>query len=183
MKIRRLRGRYMTLVASIVVLALVSVACSKTTPEVVDPPVTTTEAPHHDDESTDGVRVVEISMTEFSFTPSVVAVEAGETIKFVVTNNGVAPHEFEVTTQYEIDEHINGGHENHGGSMPEMVGSMKLELGPGKTGELTVTFNETEQLFFVCLIPGHYEAGMVGEIDLGDEAPDHNDHDEQENDH
>jgi len=36
-------------------------------------------------------------------------------------------------------------------------------LAPGETGELTVTFDD-ESGWVVCLIPGHYEAGMRMEV-------------------
>ena len=35
---------------------------------------------------------------------------------------------------------------------------------PGKTAETIWTFNRAGEFDFACLIPGHYEAGMVGKI-------------------
>ncbi len=35
---------------------------------------------------------------------------------------------------------------------------------PGKTAELTWTFNKATNLEFACNIPGHYQAGMVGKL-------------------
>ena len=39
----------------------------------------------------------------------------------------------------------------------------KLALAPGETGELTVTFEDAND-WVVCLIPGHYAAGMRMEV-------------------
>ena len=39
------------------------------------------------------------------FTPSLVAVKKGETIRFVVTNSGKVPHEFSLGTEKELKEH------------------------------------------------------------------------------
>jgi uncharacterized cupredoxin-like copper-binding protein len=39
-------------------------------------------------------------------------------------------------------------------------------LEPGKAGEITWTFAEGADLEFACNVPGHYEVGMQGEIDL-----------------
>jgi uncharacterized cupredoxin-like copper-binding protein len=46
------------------------------------------------------------------------------------------------------------------GEMPKLV------IPPGPTMTLTVTMPDDPTTYtrFVCLIPGHYEAGMVGEI-------------------
>jgi uncharacterized cupredoxin-like copper-binding protein len=34
----------------------------------------------------------------------------------------------------------------------------------GKTGEIVWTFNRAGEFDFACLIPGHYQAGMVGKV-------------------
>ncbi len=39
-------------------------------------------------------------------------------------------------------------------------------LEPGKTAEIVWTFNETTSLEFACNVPGHYQAGMVGDLDV-----------------
>jgi uncharacterized cupredoxin-like copper-binding protein len=109
----------------------------------------------HEDDHTGPVAVVEVSMTEFAFTPASVAVEVGEPVTFIVTNDGVVPHEFEVTSPEGREGH---GHDDHG-----EASTLKLVLDPGETGELTVTF-DGEQDEIVCLIPGHYEAGMLLEV-------------------
>jgi uncharacterized cupredoxin-like copper-binding protein len=36
----------------------------------------------------------------------------------------------------------------------------------GKTGGLIWTFNRAGEFDFACLIPGHYQAGMVGKISV-----------------
>ncbi|MFT5933695.1 MAG: putative cupredoxin-like copper-binding protein, partial [Hydrogenophaga sp.] len=37
-------------------------------------------------------------------------------------------------------------------------------VAPGKTGEIIWTFNQAGDFDFACLLPGHFEAGMVGKI-------------------
>lgn len=115
----------------------------------------------------DPQRRVEIEATDFAFAPDLVAASAGQTIEFVVTNSGDNEHEFRVTDQADIDAHIAGGHEEHmGHDMGDMGETPMLVLQPGETATLTVTFPDDPTAFtrFVCLIPGHYEAGMVGQI-------------------
>ena len=112
-----------------------------------------------DDHGTMEMRTIEITAGEFAFSPSSIHVEEGETITFVVTNDGVAPHEFEVTAAGDRDGHEHSA--DHAGTSES-----KLVLDPGETGTLTVTFDgEVDEI--VCLIPGHYEAGMLLEIHYG----------------
>jgi uncharacterized cupredoxin-like copper-binding protein len=132
-----------------------------------------------DDDATaqdDGIRTIEIELTDFQFSPDLAAVSTGQTVEFIVTNHGALEHEFRVTTQHGIDEHIAGGHQEHmdDDDMGDMddddmgdLGDMPmLVIPPGETMTLTVTMPDDPTTYtrFVCLIPGHYEAGMVGEI-------------------
>ncbi len=85
-------------------------------------------------------------------------VKDGETIKFVVTNNGHIEHEFAIGTK---DEHVEHGQmmmENPG--MMHAAGGNAITLKPGETKELIWTFEEAWQVQVACNIPGHYEAGM-----------------------
>ena len=97
------------------------------------------EAPveeHHDDHA-DVVttREVHVDLNEFNIVLDG-TVEYGETVTFVVTNVGIVPHEFEVTGEHAIKEHLEGGHDGH------MEMSMnKLVLDPSETGSLTVTID------------------------------------------
>jgi plastocyanin len=68
-----------------------------------------------DDDATaedDGTRTIEIELTDFQFSPDLAAVSAGQTVEFIVTNHGAVEHEFRVTTQRGIDDHIAGGHQS-----------------------------------------------------------------------
>jgi Cu/Ag efflux protein CusF len=46
----------------------------------------------------------------------------------------------------------------------------QVSVGPGKTGELVWQFAKEGTFDFACLVPGHFEAGMVGKILVGGEA-------------
>lgn len=110
-------------------------------------------------------RVVEVVMTEFAFSPDSLNVTAGETIKFIVTNEGAVPHELRFSNSHRIEEHLASGHEGHdeeGGHHGEA--DVLVLVDPGVSEEMTVTFPEDATFFteMVCLIEGHYEAGMKG---------------------
>lgn len=77
------------------------------------------------------------------FDPARITVKPGERIRFVVENRGTQDHEFE-------------GEE---GGIEEIV------VPPGKTRTLEWTAPRNPgEVEFVCDLPGHKEAGMVGTI-------------------
>ena len=61
---------------------------------------------------------------------------------------------------------------NHARMKMDMGGGKTMEhndpnsvlLEPGKTGEVIWKFSQPAKLEFACNVPGHYEAGMVGDI-------------------
>ncbi len=107
-------------------------------------------------------RTVEFKMTDnMRFTPDKLEVKQGETIKFVLRNNGAVLHEFVLGTKKELDEHaalmVKFPTMEH--SEPYMA-----HVAAGKTGEIVWTFNRAGDFDFACLIAGHYSAGMVGKV-------------------
>ena len=51
-------------------------------------------------------------------------------------------------------------HDHHHGS------GASIELEPGQSGDLVVRFAKATVLQMACLIPGHYEAGMKGQVQV-----------------
>lgn len=107
-------------------------------------------------------RTVEVKMLDsMRFSPDRLEVKQGETVRFVVRNDGKVMHEFVIGTKAENDEHaalmIKFPNMEH--DAPYMA-----HVAPGKTGEIVWTFNRAGEFDFACLIAGHYQAGMVGKI-------------------
>ncbi len=157
--------KFALLTAGAVILAACGGAAATTTTAATghDDEATQTESSH--DEAFD--RQVEITMTEFAFTPDTVTVKAGETIRFVVTNDGQIEHEFRPTTVAGADEHLASGHTDHEeeGAEGEAHEEGEILVQPGETKTLDVHFDEAgEYTIYACLLPGHYESGMVGEF-------------------
>jgi uncharacterized cupredoxin-like copper-binding protein len=113
-------------------------------------------------------RTIELTMADnMRFTPDVVEVRQGETIRFVVKNGGKVMHEMVIGTKKELDEHA--------AMMVRFPGMEHDEpymthVAPGKSGEIVWTFNRAGDFDFACLIPGHYQAGMVGKIKVAGAA-------------
>ena len=114
-------------------------------------------------------RTIELTMSDsMRFTPNVIEVKQGETVKIVLKNSGQVLHEMVIGTKKELDEHAalmvkfpNMEHEE-----PYMA-----HVKPGNTGEIVWTFNRPGEFDFACLIAGHYQAGMTGKIKVAGAAP------------
>lgn len=152
-----------------------TVAATSTTEGTPDEEEDHAEEDHGEDsmETTDEVdRTVEVTMTDFEFTPSSYEVTAGETVRFVVSNNGAVEHEFRLSNEHRIEEHLASGHEDHGeeDGHHDEDGDVILLVPAGETGEMVVTFPDDTSIYseVVCLLPGHYEAGMKAPIQYGD---------------
>lgn len=113
----------------------------------------------------DADRTVRVRATdELAFEPAVVEVRAGEVITFEVENTGKLPHDFTLG-----DEDVQ---EEHAREMEEMGADMAhtdpnaMTIDPGETGSMTWRFVEPGDVLYGCHQPGHYDAGMVGVIEV-----------------
>jgi uncharacterized cupredoxin-like copper-binding protein len=134
--------------------------------------------------ASDVSRVINVVMTDNLYTPENITVKKGETIRFVIKNNGEFVHEFNIGTAA-----MHAGHRKemmmmveHGILEPDKINhaKMKMDMGGGKTmehndpnsvllepkksDEVIWKFSESAKLEFACNVPGHYESGMVGNI-------------------
>ena len=107
-------------------------------------------------------RTIEVKMTDnMRFSPDRLEVKQGETIRFVIRNDGKLLHEYVIGTKKDLDEHA--------ALMIKFPGMEHDEpymahVAAGTTGEIVWTFNRAGDFDFSCLIAGHYQAGMVGKI-------------------
>jgi len=149
---------------------LVAAACSSAGTASEDdgaaPESPTTEAP------SSGDRVLEVELSEFAFDATSFEFTPGETVEFKLTNTGVAEHEFRLSNQSRVDEHLDKGHEdedhdeNTEADAPEAE-DISVILAAGESMTVTFTFpedNTDDYTVIACLIPGHYEAGMATDI-------------------
>lgn len=108
-------------------------------------------------------RVIRITAMDFKYEPASITVKAGETIKFVVTNKGMVDHEFVLGTVEEQKEHDKemAAHPNMKMNDPNGIAIPK-----GKTASLIWTFTKPMTIQYACHVPGHYAAGMYGELKI-----------------
>jgi uncharacterized cupredoxin-like copper-binding protein len=95
------------------------------------------------------------------YQPSEIAIQRGERIRFVVRNGGKAQHEMVLGTLDELKEH---------GELMKKFPDMEHDelhmahVSPGKSLEMGWQFSRSGEFYFGCLVPGHFEAGMLGRI-------------------
>lgn len=127
-------------------------------------------------------RTIRLEAGDMWFGSENLDISPGDTIKFEIVNTGNIEHEFVIgdteaqeahrkMMQEMSGSHGNGGHGGHGGHVMaegEHGGNMpSVTIAPGETAELVWTApRNVRGLEYACNIPGHYEAGMSGNIDL-----------------
>ena len=105
---------------------------------------------------------VRVDMSDkMRFTPARLTVRQGETVKFVVRNGGRVMHEMVLGTMQDLKEHAELMKKHPGMEHDEPHMS---HVAPGKTGSMVWQFTRAGEFHFGCLLPGHFEAGMVGQI-------------------
>lgn len=133
-------------------------------------------------------RTIEVRMGDTFFEPHDIDIKSGETVRFVLKNEGTLLHEFNIgkaaahaAHQKEMAAMFQNGTLTPTGTGQDMssmehsmdgmkMGGMKhndpnsVLIEPGATKELVWTFTKSTSLEFACNMPGHYQSGMVGEF-------------------
>ena len=93
--------------------------------------------------------------------PADIVVKRGETVRFLVRNDGKVMHEMVIGRMQELKEHaeLMRKFPNMEHDEPYMA-----HVAPGKEGELVWQFTKAGEFHYACLIPGHMEAGMIAKI-------------------
>ena len=107
-------------------------------------------------------RTITMTMSDaMRFTPDRIEVRKGETIRFVLQNEGRLRHELVLGEPEALRRHA---------AMMQMMPDMQhsgpnmASLAPGERGELIWKFTRAGTVTFACLQSGHLEAGMRGAI-------------------
>ena len=107
-------------------------------------------------------RTIDIAMADdMTFTPSVIEVREGDTIRLRLKNRGKELHELVLGTTAEIEAHA---------AMMKKFPDMEhddpwmVHVPAGKTGDMVWAFNRAGDFDFACLVKDHYELGMAGRI-------------------
>ena len=123
--------------------------------------------------STAGSSAAPIQITvkgnEFKFDPNQVAWKANQPVQLVFQNTGNLDHELDLSAMPAENVQVDLG---QAGNIPAtaknavqqdaQAGKVHVYAGPGKAATVTFTPTQAGTYQFVCNVPGHKEAGMVG---------------------
>ena len=129
-------------------------------------------------------RTITVKMYDNYFEPAQIQINKDETIKFIVLNVGELVHEFNIATKEMhikhqpemlmmveneillIDRVDKEKMKQMAKKNPSMAHSHSnsLLLSPGEKGELVWKFSNKSKLEAACNVPGHYEVGMIAQI-------------------
>ena len=107
-------------------------------------------------------RTVQVEMLDsMRFKPDRIRVRQGDTLRLVVRNRGRVLHELVIGTEDELRKHAALMRAN-----PDMEHDAPYmsHVQAGKRGEIVWQFDQPGTFTFACLVPGHFEAGMVGTV-------------------
>lgn len=134
--------------------------------------------------ASEAMQTIEIKMLDNYYEPESISVKQGETVRFIIKNDGEFVHEFNIGTAAMHTAHQEEMMTmfEHGVLEADKINydMMKMDMGngktmehndpnsvllePGKSGEIVWKFTKAGKIEFACNIPGHYDAGMMGKI-------------------
>ena len=108
------------------------------------------------------VRTIDVDMSDkMRFTPAQLTIKQGETVRFRVKNSGQIMHEMVLGSMQELKEHAEVMKKHPGMEHDEPY---MAHVAAGKAETMVWQFTKPGEFFYGCLVPGHFEAGMVGKI-------------------
>ena len=114
-------------------------------------------------------RTVTIGMADtMRFTPGELVVERGQTVKIIARNDGQVLHEIVLGTRAEIEQLRTAIRHD-----PDMAhgASYMAHVAPGESRQIIWQFDRPGTFEFACLLPGHYESGMTGSVEVVTPSP------------
>lgn len=110
------------------------------------------------------MRQIHVAMTDaLRMQPDQMQVKAGETVDFVVRNDGKLRHEFFVGSEDEQSAHEKEMMGMGGMAQDEANG---IFVDPGQSKSLRHTFAQAGTIIAGCHETGHYAAGMKAQISV-----------------
>ena len=103
---------------------------------------------------------IDVSLKNLRFTPETIDVPAGKTVRINVVNLDATEHDMLVQNlRIEKVGEATGAH--HAGATADML---VVHVTANGSGSITFHADETGTYQFNCTIPGHKQAGMVGQM-------------------
>ncbi len=107
-------------------------------------------------------RVISIDMSDtMRFFPSELRAKRGDTVRFELRNSGELHHEMVIGSMDDLKKHAalmkrNGGVHH--------ADKNAVHAAPGEKASMVWQFTKPGEFYYGCLVPGHFDAGMIGTI-------------------
>jgi len=89
-------------------------------------------------------REIELVARDIAWSQDLIQVEPGQTVRLLLSNEGALDHDL-VIKDLGVD----------------------IALAPGENAVIELVFTENGNFEYICSVPGHEEAGMVGQLIVG----------------
>jgi uncharacterized cupredoxin-like copper-binding protein len=106
-------------------------------------------------------REVSVTIRFSRYQPDHFEFPEGSTVRFVVINKDPIDHEFLIGDERVQQIHEEGTEAHHGAKPGE------ISIPGGGTRSTSYTFDQPGTLLIGCHLPGHYDYGMRGDIEVG----------------
>lgn len=123
----------------------------------------------------DAPRDVNVILRDYLFQPTPITLVRGETVRFVIINGGLEPHEF-VLGDASVQEAWARADAaatppapfatSPPASVPVGTGGLRVLLASGAEAAAVYTVPQEGDLQLMCHLPGHVAEGMIGRVEL-----------------
>ena len=126
-------------------------------------PISTEETPFgREGDPKKASRTINVDMSDkMRFSPAELTIRQGDTVRFRVKNSGQQMHEMVLGTMDELKKHAAMMQKHPGMEHEEPY---MAHVAPGKTETMVWQFTKAGEFYYGCLVPGHFEAGMIGKV-------------------
>ena len=99
---------------------------------------------------------IDVTLTDFAFSPNIFTIPAGQQISFTATNNGAVAHSFIIMkSDFQVTGHFTEV------DKPNIFWEVE-QITPGQSvKEMFTSPTEPGEYQILCGVSGHFEAGMV----------------------
>ncbi len=118
----------------------------------------------------DGREIVRVTLSEYAITTTHTTFQTGVPYRLVIADTGVISHELRVLPRGESETAMAAMGGMHGAEMHDHGNQMLFVSGetlePGRIVERDLIFTEPAEMELACHLPGHFESGMILDIDV-----------------
>lgn len=112
-------------------------------------------------------RTITVTIVDTEYDLKDLKVKDGEVIRFIIVNKDETEHEFTLgTKEMNAADRMKMEKQMDNDESMEMHEPNAVSLGDLETKELVWKFKGPGKIEFACNVPGHYEAGMMGNITI-----------------